>query len=56
MHPQDVPHGGGMLRPVVRLGVFYPSSVGNRFVGFPSIIHVCPMSYPQLLGITQNAK
>jgi len=56
MYPLDAPHGSGMLRPASWLGVFYPGSAVNRFEGNRAIIQVCPMSYPQLLGITQKAK
>ncbi len=56
MYPLDAPHGGGMLRPAPWLGVFYPGWMANNFAGNRVIIQVCPMSYPQLLGITQKAK
>ncbi|BCS48458.1 hypothetical protein JUNP479_1138 [Aeromonas jandaei] len=56
MYPLDTPHGGGMLRPAQWLGVFYTWSDDNLSAGLRAIIPVCPMSYPQLLGITQNAK
>lgn len=45
-----------MLRPAFWLGVFYSGSIADYFEGDWAIIQVCPMSYPQLLGITQKAK
>ncbi len=38
--------------PSPRLGVFHPAPIADYLEGDLVIIQVCPMSYPQLLGIS----